>query len=218
MGLLLSDDECRIAVGLRLGAPITRAHTCRCGTPVAVDGHHGLSCKRSAGRHIRHSLANDIILRAFKSADTPAELEPVGLSRSDGKRPDGATLIPWRHGKCALWDFTCPDSLAPSQLIHSSVAGGYAADAAENRKAAKYHSLIGNHHFYPFAIETFGAWGPSAIKLSGEIGRQISVRTGEVRATSFFRQRLDVAVQRGNAVSVRGTANDIVNSSMMLFD
>ena len=30
--------------------------------------------------------------------------EPQGLSRSDGKRPDGLTLIPWQAGKALTWD------------------------------------------------------------------------------------------------------------------
>ena len=36
---------------------------------------------------------NDIIWRAVNRAQIPAVKEPVGLSRSDGQRPDGATLI-----------------------------------------------------------------------------------------------------------------------------
>ena len=26
----------------------------------------------------------------------PAPLEPTGISQSDGKRPDGATIVPWK--------------------------------------------------------------------------------------------------------------------------
>ena len=117
LGLRLSDEEARVATGLRLGAPIVRPHTCRCGTPVLADGIHGLSCRSSAGRHLRHSLANDVIARAFHSADTPCDLEPPGLLRGDGKRPDGATHIPWSRGRCLLWDFTCPDTLAPRTFL-----------------------------------------------------------------------------------------------------
>ena len=34
---------------------------------------------------------NDIIKRSLESAKIPCHLEPVGLYRSDGKRPDGAS-------------------------------------------------------------------------------------------------------------------------------
>ena len=38
----------------------------------------------------------------------------MGLSYCDGKRPDGATVMPWREGRALVWDATCPDTLAPS--------------------------------------------------------------------------------------------------------
>jgi len=38
--------------------------------------------------------------------------EPSGLLRTDGKRPDGVTLLPWKQGKCATWDVTVSDTLA----------------------------------------------------------------------------------------------------------
>ena len=215
LGLRFSDEEVRIAVGLRLGAPIVRPHTCQCGQAVLADGVHGLSCKKSAGRHLRHSLANDVIARAFRSRDTPADLEPTGLLRGDGKRPDGATRIPWSHGRCLLWDFTCPDTLAPSHLHQSSLAAGSVAEVAESRKQTKYSSLLPTFDFAGVAIETLGSWGPGATALVKNIGRRIAPITGEPRSTFFFRQRLDVAVQRGNAVAVRGT---ILDDSSTLLD
>jgi hypothetical protein len=51
VGLKMDNATVRIAVGLRLGAPIVRPHVCVCGTMVTVDGHHGLSCRRGSGRH-----------------------------------------------------------------------------------------------------------------------------------------------------------------------
>jgi hypothetical protein len=205
LGLRLSDEEVRIAVGLRLGAPLVRAHTCVCGSTVDLEGHHGLSCRRSAGRQLRHSLANDAIARAFRSVDIPVELEPSGLLRGDGKRPDGATLIPWSQGRCLIWDFTCPDTLAQSHLLQSSLAAGSAASVAETNKISKYGNLATTYRFAPFAIETLGGWGPGALSLSSELGGRVAAKTREPRSTMFFRQRLDVVIQRGNAASIRGT-------------
>ena len=205
LGLLLSDEEVRISVGLRLGAPIVRAHKCGCGAAVSTDGHHGLACKRSAGRLLRHRLANDTLLRAFRGCEVPAELEPPRLSRGDGKRPDGATLIPWAHGKSLVWDFTCPDTLAPSHLQNSSLAAGSAASGAEDAKRRKYANLMVHHTFVPVAVETLGAWGEDALALTAELGSRTARLTGEPRSVEFLRQRLDIAIQRGNAASVRGT-------------
>ena len=38
-----------------------------------------------------------------------------------------------------------------------------------------------------------------------ELGRRITVITGDARETSYLRQRLSIAVQRGNAIACRGT-------------
>jgi len=70
-----------------------------CGKAVSAQGLHGLACRRSGPRHQRHSQLNDILWQAFKRASVPAVKEPAGLSRDDGKRPDGVTLLPWAKGK-----------------------------------------------------------------------------------------------------------------------
>ena len=205
LGLRLNNDETRIAVGLRLGVPLVLEHSCVCGSKVESDGHHGLACRKSSGRHLRHSLANDVIARALRSAKTPTILEPTGMLRGDGKRPDGVTMIPWSKGKALVWDFTCPDTLAPSHVRQTSLAAGSAAIAAESKKRTKYAELSVANSFVPFAIETLGVWGNDAYALSSEIGSRIAAITGEPRSTAFFRQRLDIAVQRGNAAAILGT-------------
>ena len=95
LGHRLLDQEVRISIGLRLGAQIVSEHSCVCGIRVHPDGYHGLSCRRSAGCQSRHHAVNDIIATTLCSVGVPAILEPPGLMRGDGKRPDGMTLIPW---------------------------------------------------------------------------------------------------------------------------
>src|SRR6188508_3613201 len=98
-------------------------------------------------------MANDVILRAIRSIEVHAELEPPRLLRSDGKRPDGASLDPWRSGRYLVWDFTCPDTLAPSHLCHSFQAAGLVAERAETLKQTKYAELAasGDFEFAPIA-------------------------------------------------------------------
>ena len=174
---------------------------------MAQDGHHGLVCRKSAGRHRRHALANDILIRAIRFIEVHAELEPPRLFSSDGKRPDGATLDPWWRVQYLVWDFTCPDTLVPSHVIASGSAADAAASNAETAKCVKYAELsaTGMYLFYPVAIETLGSWGPSASELCREIGARIQARTGDQRSTAFLRQRLAVAIQRGNAAAISGT-------------
>jgi hypothetical protein len=74
-------------------------------------------------------------------------------------------------------------------------------------KQTKYSELVksGDYDFAPVAIETLGAWGPSAIELCADIGGRIASLTGDRRSVAFLRQRMDIAVQRGNAAAVLGT-------------
>jgi len=46
VGLRLSNDALRVAVGLRLGVNICAPHVCRCSAQVDARGNHGLSCTR----------------------------------------------------------------------------------------------------------------------------------------------------------------------------
>ena len=117
LGLWLDDEATRVAVGLRLGTSLCRPHQCiYCGAEVDHLATHGLSCRWSKGRHPRHTAVNDAIHRSLTSAKIPSRLEPSGLYRSDGKRPDRCSIVPWRSGKVIVWDATCPDTYAPSHI------------------------------------------------------------------------------------------------------
>ena len=152
-----------MAVGLRLGSTICQPHTCICGTQVDARGLHGLSCRKSGPRHIRHAQLNDLIWRAIRKAQIPATKEPVGLSRTDEKRPDGATLIPWTRGKPLPWDVTVPDTYAKSHIEETAENAGAAATKAAVNKSTKYACLTSTHHFVQIAIETRGPWNSEAV-------------------------------------------------------
>ena len=131
--------------------------------------------------------------------------EPPGLDCGGGKRQDGVTLVPWARGRCLLWDATCPDTLAPSHITRSAAEAGSAAREAESKKATKYALLATVHEFVPVAIETMGTQGACGLAFINEAGRRIAAVTGDTRSTAFLKQRLALAVQRGNAASVLGT-------------
>ncbi len=207
VGLRMDDSTLRIAVGLRLGTPICTPHVCQhCGKEVTSHGTHGLSCRSSEGRHSRHAAVNDIIHRTLSSAGIPSRLEPPGLSRSDGKRPDGVSLVPWVSGRPVVWDATCPDTFAPSHRGQATHEAGCVAGQAEGRKSEKYAQLSPAYLFQPVAIETSGAIGPKTRTFLRELGRRVAAETREARSTSFLLQRLSVAIQRGNAAAVLGCA------------
>jgi len=107
-GLKMDDEAVRVAVGLRLGLDLCVPHECHCGSMVDAREVQSFVCKRAPGRTARHHALNDLIARGFTSAGIPVTKEPTGLFRSDGKRPDGLTLVPWQSGKALCWDVVTP--------------------------------------------------------------------------------------------------------------
>ena len=192
VGTRMDNSSFRIAVALRLGAEICSPHNCICGAPVDSSG-------------VRHSPVNGITKRALASADVPARLEPSSLSRDDGKRPDGMSLMPWKEGRCLIWDFTCADTLAQSHLDRAVLRAATVADDAEQRKRQKYVSLSATYYFVPICIETLGPMGEEAAAFFADVGQRIATATGEPRSKTFLMQRLSIAVQQGNAACVLGT-------------
>ena len=64
------------------------------------------------------------------------------LLRSDNKRPDGVTLIPWKEGKFLAWDVIMPDTYTQSHLPTTATNVGHAADKSAVSKTQKYQSIF----------------------------------------------------------------------------
>ena len=155
-------------------APPCRPHSCQyCGAKVDHLATHSLSCKKSEGRHYRHTAVNDILYRTLASAHIPSGLEPSDLNRSDGKQPDGVTMIPRKNGRPLVWDATCPDTFAPSYRCHATSSAGAVATLAEERKASKYSCLVPSHSFTPVAIESLGPMGGKTLAFLKELSQRV---------------------------------------------
>jgi hypothetical protein len=207
-GLRLSNDAVRVAVGLRLGIKICEAHTYTCGQLVNVLGTHSLSCKHAPGRSARHHSLNDVVARALTKAGIPVQKEPLGLVRTDGKRPDGVTLLPWQSGKCLTWDVTVVNSIASSYISLSQRQPAGVAEAAAARKTSKYSILEHSYIFQPVAFETLGPLNASAIDFINSVGRRLRDISNDSREPSFLFQRLSVYVQRFNSVLLQNSFVD----------
>ena len=72
--LKLSNQQLRIAIGLRLGLKIWERHIWLCGKDVTEDGWHGFSRLQSARRFSRHSNRNALIKQSFSSTHKPSFL------------------------------------------------------------------------------------------------------------------------------------------------
>ena len=85
------------------------------------------------------------------------------------------------------------------------MAAGAVAEAAEAKKRAKYTDILATVDFTPVAIETSGTWGPDGWALVSELGRRTAALSRKPRSTAFLRQRISIAIQRGNAYCVTAT-------------
>ena len=100
-------------------------------------------------------------------------------------------------------------------VINSSVESGSAADEAEVRKATKYTDICRGIDFVPVAIETSGVWGKKGWALVKELGRRISVAKKETRSAIWLRQRISLAIQRGNSFSVLAMHNVAMSDAII---
>ena len=187
LGLKLTDSQLRCAVALRLRAKICAAHTCCCGQNVDEYGTHGLTSNRCAGRFARHALFNDFIRRSLASVGVPSVLEPVGLSRTGGKRPEGVTAIHWPWGKPLVWDVTFVDPLAPSRAQQK---GSFSTEAGI-RKTLKYANIEERGYFFqPIAIDVQGNYGTQTETFFDCLTKKIIDNTRESRSKTFLSTRV----------------------------
>ena len=172
--LKLHDEAVRVAVGMRLGMNMCAPRLCRCGAQVDACGTHSLVCKQAPGRGTRHHVLTDVVARAFATAGFSVLKKPAGLSRVDGKRPDGMTLVPWQAGKPVVLDLTVICITANSYVEASARESGAAAEIAATRKEAKYSSLPTQYTFHPIVIETHGPLNETALDIFCELSRHIT--------------------------------------------
>ena len=69
-----------------------------------------------------------------------------------------------------------------------------------------------NYIFVPFAVETLGSWCSEAICFINSLGSTMNLVSGENKSKLYLKQRISLAIQRGNAACVMGTYN--MQSSM----
>ena len=200
----------RVAARYRLGLRTCEPHICPYGKHVDARGLDGLSCRRSSARRLndviwrgrdglscRRSSArrlNDVIWRAIKRAHIPVAKELVGLSRTDGKRPDGATLLSWSREKPLALGVTVLDTVE-SHLKDTVALAGAAANQAATFKTTKCMPITTTHIYVPIVIETSGAWNNEAIEIMQEIGKRITSISSDVNETNYMFQRISITIQ-----------------------
>ena len=127
-----------------------------------------------------------------------------GLCWRDSKRPDGLSIIPWARGHALVWDVTCWDSFAPSNIHLSSSRAGLLADHAATKKRALYAELSTCHHFLPIAFESTGAFGQDALDFVHDLAKPCRRLSYDLLSYLKLYQRISVCIQNFNAISILG--------------
>jgi hypothetical protein len=151
---------------------------------------------KSSGRLSRHTEINSIINQSLTS---------IHINSS----PDGMTLVPWIKCQPLVWDVSIVDTLADSYILKTSEVSCFAAEMACKRKHSKYSSTISSNYIFKcLAFESLGPWCKEAIDFINVIGNRLIAKSGDSKSKKFLFERITLAIQRGNATSIRGTFPD----------
>ena len=141
------------------------------------------------------------------SIDVPCALEPRGLCRGDGRRPNGISVLPWKQGRCLVWDATCHDTFAPTNVPFSSKGTGVVANRAAASKRLLYSDLCQSYTFIPIAVESAGSIGKDALDFLHDLGRRTRSKTKDPLSYLKLYQKISVCIQRFSSVSVLGCSS-----------
>jgi hypothetical protein len=214
LGLVLTPEEFRAALRLRLGVPVfSTATSCSyCEVPMDESEVHALSCKHG-GYHVRrHNAVRDVFAAVAEAGALGPVVEAAGLDGGiggvEGLRPADVLLPRFERGRDVAVDFAV---IMPTAAYHMR-AGETVAKAALERyaqhKTARYETLAGGQRvvYKPAVGDCFGGWSESSLQLFRKASRRAAERSGELPgvANQYLLERLGVAVARYSARAVIG--------------
>ena len=103
------------------------------------------------------------------------------------------------------WDATSVHTCATSYIHLTSLTPGAAAEMAATKKTSKYAQIPTTHDFIPVALETLGPINTEGREFLSELGRRLTIVSGDPQETARLFQRLSICTQKFNAVAFRST-------------
>ena len=102
-------------------------------------------------------------------------------------KPLGLSFYPYVNGRLLTWYVTVVCSTADSYIDLAIQGPGSVSEMAASRKEAKYAALQTRYHiFQPISVETLGPINESARAFLDDLGRRISVLSGDDKRAFVF--------------------------------
>jgi hypothetical protein len=181
------------------------------------DPQHFHSCRRMAALALtdRHNWIRDLFCKLARAAGCAAISEPRRLGRfsedslentddqddkeAKERRPD-VDIAGLRGRK--LLDIGICHPAARSYAARGAARPLAAAGIRETAKTRIYEALARAEaaSFHPVIIESYGAWGPSAVTIARDLAREAAATIGNGKAfLKRIRSAVSIALVRGNA-------------------
>ena len=205
LGLKLQPAEFVVALRHRLGHPIyTTDGPCpACSKPSDKLGDHAMNCAWQGERIARHNCLRDLLHSTAAAAALAPAKEGRFLLPGEGGRPADILIPGWSNGRDAALDVTVINPLQDSQVRGAATTPGHAYNGAHKRKLDKSWEPCHRQGitFLPLAVESLGAWHPSAVAEVKRLGSALARHTGEEESSTICRlfQKLSVCLVRGSA-------------------
>ena len=106
-----------------------------------------------------------------------------------------------------MWDATCHDTFAPTNISISCTGAGCVADRAALKKRSLYSDLCQSHMFVPIAVESAGCFGKDALDFFLDLSRRIKSISKDPQSYLKLCQKISVCIQRFNSVSILGCSS-----------
>ena len=162
-----------------------------------------MNCAWQGERIARHNCLRDLLHSTAAAAALAPAKEGCFLLPGEGGRPADILIPGWVNGKDAALDVTVINPLQESQVRGAATTPGHAVQEAHKRKLDKSWESCNRQGiaFLPIAVESLGAWHPSAVAELKRLGSALARHTGEDegQTISRFFQKLSVCLMRGNA-------------------
>ncbi len=173
----LTEQERQILVLHHLGLPLTAAPApcVNCGGKHVADvmGLHSLACTQGPSKYRLHNGLRDGVTAYAQEALWRPRKEPRPFSADPNSRPDIIVFIgPEESRRAAVIDVAVVSHCGDSIKAAAAAAGG-ASTAYERKKVLRYAALAAadDYKLVPLVIDTFGAWGESALPFLKEMAR-----------------------------------------------